>query len=118
MVLSTVLYYAMQGGREMNVSMENLASYVALVCHWLLVEGVFTQMEAVREGFNSVFPITSLGRCFYPRLDGVIGWPVGGLSCHASTVLRCTVMFYPDELDQIICGTVQSYVSWEPRGLA
>ena len=110
----------------MNVSMENLASYVALVCHWLLVEGVFTQMEAVREGFNSVFPITSLGRCFYPRLDGVIGWPVGGLSgwpvgglsCHASTLLRCTVMFYPDELDQIICGTVQSYVSWEPRGLA
>ena len=27
-------------------------------------------------------------------------------------------MFYPDELDQIFCGTVQSFVSWEPRGLA
>ena len=36
----TVLYYAMQEGQEMTVSMENLASYVALVCHWLLVEGV------------------------------------------------------------------------------
>ena len=37
-VQRTLLYCAMQGGREMNVSMENLASYVALVCHWLLVE--------------------------------------------------------------------------------
>ena len=31
-----------------QVSLENLASYVSLVSHWLLVEGVSTQMEAVR----------------------------------------------------------------------
>ena len=55
-----------KGGREMTVShlsqhvvkaeyhamfqvnLENLASYVSLVSHWLLVEGVSTQMEAVR----------------------------------------------------------------------
>jgi hypothetical protein len=40
-------------------------------------------MEAVREGFNSVFPISSLG------------------------------MFYPAELDQIFCGTVQTFQPWE-----
>ena len=31
-----------------QVNLENLASYVSLVSHWLLVEGVSTQMEAVR----------------------------------------------------------------------
>jgi len=72
-----------KGGREMTVSLENLASYVSLVSHWLLVEGVSTQMEAVREGFNSVFPLASLG------------------------------MFYPDELDQIFCGTVQTFTPWD-----
>lgn len=40
-------------------------------------------MEAVREGFNSVFPLTSLS------------------------------MFYPDELDQIFCGTVQTFTPWD-----
>jgi hypothetical protein len=54
-----------KGGREMVVSLENLSSYVSLVSHWLLVEGVSTQMEAVREGFTSVFPIASL-QMFYP----------------------------------------------------
>ena len=41
--------------------------YVSLVSHWMLIEGVSTQMEAVREGFNSVFPITSL-QMFYPGM--------------------------------------------------
>merc|ERR1719220_238070 len=58
---------------------ENLAQYVKLVSHWLLIEGVSSQMEAVREGFEAVFPTTSLQ------------------------------MFYPEELDQIFCGSsVQS----------
>jgi len=77
-----------KGGREMTVSLENLASYVSLVSHWLLVEGVSTQMEAVREGFNSVFPLASLG------------------------------MFYPDELDQIFCGTVQTFTPWDFKMLS
>ena len=54
-----------KGGRDLGVTLENLSSYVALVSHWLLVEGVSTQMEAVREGFTSVFPIASL-QMFYP----------------------------------------------------
>jgi len=61
---------------------------VSLVSHWLLVEGVSTQMEAVREGFNSVFPLASLG------------------------------MFYPDELDQIFCGTVQTFTPWDFKMLS
>jgi len=77
-----------KGGRDMAVTLDNLQSYVRLVSHWMLVEGVSTQMEAVREGFNSVFPITSLG------------------------------MFYPEELDQIFCGTVQSFSPWCSKMLA
>ena len=50
-----------KGGRDMSVNLDNLANYVTLVSHWMLIEGVSTQMEAVREGFNSVFPISSLG---------------------------------------------------------
>merc|ERR1712156_1108575 len=72
-----------KGGRDMPVNLDNLANYVTLVSHWMLIEGVSTQMEAVREGFNSVFPISSLS------------------------------MFYPDELDQIFCGTVKTFLPWD-----
>jgi len=77
-----------KGGRDMSVNLDNLANYVTLVSHWMLIEGVSTQMEAVREGFNSVFPISSLS------------------------------MFYPDELDQIFCGTVHSFVPWDIKALS
>ena len=51
-----------KGGRDTSVSLDNLASYVSLVSHWMMIEGVSVQMEAVREGFNSVFPISSLSK--------------------------------------------------------
>ena len=55
----------------MIVTLENLLQYVKLVLHWLLIEGVSSQMEAVREGFEAVFPTTSL-QMFYPEeLDQV-----------------------------------------------
>jgi len=76
-----------KGGRDMTVNLDNLASYVSLVSHWMLVEGVSTQMEAVRDGFNSVFPIASLS------------------------------MFYHDELDQIFCGTVKTFLAWDYKML-
>ena len=61
----------MKGGKDMTVTLDNLAQYVKLVSHWLLIEGVSAQMEAVREGFESVFPLTSL-QMFYPEeLDQV-----------------------------------------------
>ena len=61
----------MKGGKDVTVTLENLAQYVKLVSHWLLIEGVSSQMEAVREGFEAVFPMTSL-QMFYPEeLDQV-----------------------------------------------
>ena len=43
--------------REMTVSLENLASYVSLVSHWLLG---WRESPHRWEGFNSVFPISRL----------------------------------------------------------
>ena len=61
----------MKGGKDVTVTLENLAQYVKLVSHWLLIEGVSSQMEAVREGFEAVFPMSSL-QMFYPEeLDQV-----------------------------------------------
>ncbi len=78
-----------KGGKDRAVTLDNLGQYVKLVCHWLLVEGVSCQMEAVREGFESVFP------------------------------LSCLQMFHPDELDQIFCGSLQeSFVRWDVSSLA
>jgi len=77
-----------KGGRDLGVTLDNLASYISLVSHWLLVEGVSMQFEALREGFNSVFPICNLQ------------------------------MFHPDELDQIFCGNMAGgYSSWDFKTL-
>ena len=84
-------------GKDINVTLDNLGQYVRLVSHWLLVEGVSTQMEAVKEGFESVFPVSTLQ------------------------------MFYPEELDQIFCGSSTSvdgvtrtgaYSRWDVMTLA
>jgi hypothetical protein len=69
----------------MVVSLENLSSYVSLVSHWLLVEGVSTQMEAVREGFTSVFPIASL-QMFYPGTTLHRSAAIFGLYCSCCTL--------------------------------
>lgn len=80
-----------KGGKDMSVTLDNLSQYVKLVSHWLLVEGVSAQMEALREGFETVFPLSALQ------------------------------MFYPEELDQIFCGSsVQSSASlaqWDVKTL-
>ena len=36
-----------------------------LVVHWTLVEGVSRQMQAFKDGFESVFPLNNLSS-FYP----------------------------------------------------
>ena len=46
-----------------------------LLTHWLLYESVHRQMEAFREGFESVFPLENLG------------------------------MFFPEEIDSLFCGS-------------
>ncbi|XP_014682020.1 PREDICTED: E3 ubiquitin-protein ligase TRIP12-like [Priapulus caudatus] len=49
-----------KGGKDASVGIGNLDDYYRLVVHWTLVEGVRKQMEAFREGFESVFPLTQL----------------------------------------------------------
>ncbi|XP_013418116.1 E3 ubiquitin-protein ligase TRIP12 isoform X2 [Lingula anatina] len=66
-----------KGGKDTAVTLDNLEEYLNLVVHWTLVEGVYRQFEALREGFESVFP------------------------------LRHLQSFYPHELEQLFCGSSQ-----------
>lgn len=59
----------------MAVTVNNLENYINLVSHWYLIEGVTKQMEAFKEGFNSVFTSSHLK------------------------------LFYPEELQQLFCGS-------------
>lgn len=65
-----------KGGKDIPVTLENLEEYLQLVVHWSLVEGVSRQFDAFREGFESVFHMSSLQSC------------------------------YPEELEQLFCGNV------------
>jgi E3 ubiquitin-protein ligase TRIP12 len=49
-----------------------------MVCHWFLNEGIARQVEALRDGFEAVFPLEQL-RLFYPEeLEAVFcGGPLG-----------------------------------------
>lgn len=59
-----------------------------LVVHWFLYEGVFRQMEAFREGFESVFPPSQLR------------------------------LFFPEELEAVFCGHAQTGGQWDVKTLA
>lgn len=48
------------GGDELDVTLENVSDYVKRVVQYTLVDGVQVQMDAVRSGFNSVFPLQTL----------------------------------------------------------
>uniref|UniRef100_A0A2C9JV53 E3 ubiquitin-protein ligase n=1 Tax=Biomphalaria glabrata TaxID=6526 RepID=A0A2C9JV53_BIOGL len=55
-----------KGGRDIQVVIDNLEEYLQLVMHWTLVEGISRQFEAFRDGFESLFPLSTL-QCFYPE---------------------------------------------------
>ncbi|XP_076344228.1 E3 ubiquitin-protein ligase TRIP12-like isoform X3 [Tachypleus tridentatus] len=55
-----------KGGRDIAVTIHNLEQYLQLVSHWTMTEGVKKQMEAFKEGFESVFPLSRL-QIFYPE---------------------------------------------------
>ncbi|KAL5476128.1 hypothetical protein EMCRGX_G026036 [Ephydatia muelleri] len=60
------------GGKEIAVTVHNLDEYLKLVVDWTMVRGVARQMEAFREGFNTIFPINNL-RGFYPsEMDALL----------------------------------------------
>lgn len=64
-----------KGGKDLTVNIDNIEQYVRLLCHWSLVEGVSRQMEAFKEGFESVFSTSQL------------------------------LVFYPEEMEQLFCGS-------------
>lgn len=77
-----------RGGSEIALTIHNLDQYVRLVTHWYLYEGVSRQMEALREGFESVFPLHQLR------------------------------MFYPEELEAVFCGSSQDAIQgWDVKTL-
>ncbi|XP_075057741.1 E3 ubiquitin-protein ligase TRIP12 isoform X3 [Mixophyes fleayi] len=64
-----------KGGKDTQVTIQNLDQYVQLVIYWALNEGVSRQFDSFRDGFESVFPLNHLQ------------------------------YFYPEELDQLLCGS-------------
>ncbi|XP_062521457.1 E3 ubiquitin-protein ligase TRIP12-like isoform X2 [Corticium candelabrum] len=48
------------GGKDVVVTVENLDEYLQLLCRWSLVDGVADQFQAFRDGFNAVFPLSTL----------------------------------------------------------
>ncbi|KAK4005152.1 hypothetical protein OUZ56_006875 [Daphnia magna] len=78
-----------KGGKDQPVTINNLEQYLKLLSHWILVEGVSRQMESLREGFESVFPLHHLS------------------------------LFYPEEMDLLLCGASQwtTEGAWEVQSL-
>ncbi|XP_072248760.1 E3 ubiquitin-protein ligase TRIP12 isoform X12 [Leuresthes tenuis] len=74
-----------KGGKDIPVTIYNLEEYLRLVVYWTLNEGVSRQFESFREGFESVFPLHHLQ------------------------------YFYPDELDQLLCGSKSE--TWDVKTL-
>ncbi|ESP04180.1 hypothetical protein LOTGIDRAFT_136701 [Lottia gigantea] len=54
-----------KGGKDSQVSLDNLEEYLQLLVQWNLVDGVSRQFHAFREGFESLVSLNSL-QCFYP----------------------------------------------------
>ncbi|XP_043275356.1 E3 ubiquitin-protein ligase TRIP12 isoform X3 [Venturia canescens] len=76
-----------KAGSDISVTIHNLDQYIKLVIHWFLYEGVFRQMEAFREGFESVFPPSQLR------------------------------LFFPEELEAVFCGHAQAGGQWDVKTL-
>jgi len=64
-----------KGGKDIIVNLENLEEYIKLIVEWTLITGVEKQLEAFREGFESILSIS------------------------------CLQQFYPEELERLFCGS-------------
>nr|XP_026689713.1 E3 ubiquitin-protein ligase TRIP12 [Ciona intestinalis] len=64
----------MKSGAKTSLSINNLDKYLNLIAYWTLSEGVRQQLDAMRDGFQSVFPLQAID------------------------------YFFPEELDQLFCG--------------
>jgi len=65
----------MKSGTKTSLTIDNLDKYLNLIAYWTLHEGVKQQMEALREGFQSLYPLD--------KID----------------------YFFPEEMDQLFCGS-------------
>jgi E3 ubiquitin-protein ligase TRIP12 len=61
------------GGRKMSVTYKNLPEYLELVFDWTMSKGVERQFTALKNGFNTVFPLHYLS-IFHPE-------EISGLLC-------------------------------------
>ncbi|CAH1114025.1 unnamed protein product [Psylliodes chrysocephalus] len=78
----------MKSGKSTHVTIHNLHLYVKLMTHWILYEGVARQMESLREGFESVFPLHNLK------------------------------VFQPEELEAVFCGSPKDFIAgWDVKTL-
>jgi E3 ubiquitin-protein ligase TRIP12 len=64
-----------KNGKDILVTLDNLEEYLDLITEWTLVKGVQQQIEAFKEGFESILPLSSLK------------------------------IFYPEELERLFCGS-------------
>ncbi|KAK2707816.1 E3 ubiquitin-protein ligase TRIP12-like [Artemia franciscana] len=78
-----------RNGQNIPVVMQNLEEYLKSIPHWILIEGVRRQMEAFKEGFESVCQSKSLR------------------------------LFEIEELELLLCGSDQKDYeeSWNPKTL-
>ena len=65
-----------------------LALVFQLVIHWTLIEGVTRQFEALREGFESVFPLSYLSLFFPEELENLF-CGIGESSWDMKSLLEC-----------------------------
>lgn len=61
-----------RGGKDMTVTIHELEEYIRLVVQWTLVSGVKRQIDALREGFNSVLPLSNLASFSYTEMELVL----------------------------------------------
>jgi len=75
------------GGREIQVTIDNLAEYLKLVVEWTLVRGIKPMTSKFKEGFNEVFPVRDLHTFTPEELVKLFGdededWSFGTISEH------------------------------------
>eukprot|EP00054_Salpingoeca_dolichothecata_P027304 m.199673 g.199673 ORF g.199673 m.199673 type:complete len:1952 (-) comp25923_c0_seq1:47-5902(-) len=71
-----------EGGGEIPVTIDNVEEYIQLMTNFTLVDGVRRQMTAFRQGFESVFPLSSLQLFTPPEIEMILC----GLRFHPWTV--------------------------------
>lgn len=58
-----------RGGKDIAVTIHDLEEYIKLVVQWTLLTGVKRQLDSLREGFNSVLPLSNLTIFTYSEME-------------------------------------------------